>query len=87
MVKMRPELSIYLNAAGCLIVKLNKALYGLVVASQLWYKSLSVALMSFGLKRSSIDKCVFYGELDGHRIFMCVHVDDIGIFKHDGVAG
>jgi hypothetical protein len=86
LVKMKPELSIYLNINGCLVVVLLRALYGLVVASQLWYRALSKALISFGLKMSNIDKCVFYGEIDGHEIILFIHVDDIGILKKNDIV-
>jgi hypothetical protein len=86
LVSMQPELKNYMNANGCIIVLLLKALYGLVVASQLWYKSLSNALLSFGLKESYVDKCVFYGKIDGHEIILCIHVDDIGIIKKNNIV-
>jgi hypothetical protein len=83
---MKPELSVYANQNGCIVVSLLKALYGLVVASQLWYKALSKALISFGLKVSTVDKCVFYGNLNGHEIILFIHVDDIGILKKDDLV-
>jgi len=77
LIKTQPELAERVNSAGCLVVKLKKALYGLVVASQLWYIRLSDTLVSFGLKVSPVDKCVFCGVLNGHTMYACIHVDDI----------
>lgn len=81
-----PELAAYLNENGCLVVELLKALYGLVEAAQLWHIKLSEAMVSFGLKVSTIDRCVFYGVLHGHRLYACIHVDDIAVMSVDVVA-
>ena len=78
-VALHPELAVRLNAAGCLVVKLLKALYGLVVASQLWYLKLRDAFLSFGLVISTIDPCVFFGKIAGKDCILGVHVDDIVI--------
>jgi hypothetical protein len=58
MVAVEPEHHSKLNTNGCLVVQLDKALYGTVIASQLWYKKLSNALLSYGLTQSIIDRCV-----------------------------
>ena len=78
-----PELAEFLNSSGCLVVELLKALYGLVEAAQLWYLKLSTALTSFELQISLIDRCVFHGVLGGHKMYVCVHVDDIAVFSVD----
>jgi hypothetical protein len=86
MVAVEPEHQSKLNTNGCLVVQLEKALYGTVIASQLWYKKLSDGLLSFGLKQSIIDRCVFFGELKGHPVYICIHVDDIAVMHDDDAA-
>jgi hypothetical protein len=87
MVAVEPEHHSKLNSNGCLVVLLEKALYGTVIASQLWYKKLSDALLSTGLTQSIIDRCVFFGELKGHPVYICIHVDDIAIMHdHDAAV-
>ena len=85
LVAVEPEHEAKLNSNGCLVVLLQKALYGTVIASQLWYNRLSDGMLSFGLKQSLIDRCVFYGELKGHPVYICIHVDDIAVM-HDNDA-
>ena len=85
-VKARPELARFRNYKGQLVTKLLRALYGLVQASRLWYILLSETLMSFGFKRSKIDKCIFYGRLLGYLMFIGVHVDDMGVL-YEHMAG
>jgi hypothetical protein len=82
MVAVEPEHQSKLNTNGCLVVQLEKALYGTVIASQLWYKKLSDDLLSFGLKQFIIDRRVFFGELKGHPVYICIYVDDIAVM-HD----
>jgi hypothetical protein len=81
-----PTMEGNLNTAGSLIVQLNKALYGVVIASQLWYIKLRDKILSFGFHISVIDRCVFYGRLLGHLLYLCVHVDDIGIFSDNDAS-
>jgi hypothetical protein len=69
-----------------LVVQLEKALYKTVIASQLWYTKLSDDLLSFGLKQSIIDRCMFFGELKGHPVYICIHVDDIAVMHDDAAA-
>jgi hypothetical protein len=85
MVAVEPEHHSKLNTNGCL-VQLEKALYGTVIASQLWYTKLSDGLLSFGLKQSIIDRCVFFGELKGLPVYICFYVDDIAVMNDDNAA-
>jgi predicted alpha/beta superfamily hydrolase len=40
-------------------VRLQKALYGCVESSSLWYQNLRATMASLGYKRNEIDICVF----------------------------
>ena len=61
-----------------LIVKLDKALYGCLQASLLWYNKLTDVLFAGGFERNPYDPCVFSKrDADGGRCTLCVHVDDL----------
>ena len=67
----------FLCKNGEMILRLNKALYGIVEAPKLWYDTLSAFLMSNGFKRSELDLCYFYKRAEnGELIDLSVHVDD-----------
>jgi hypothetical protein len=71
MVAVEPEHHSKLNTNGCLVVQLEKALYGTVIASQLWYTKLSDGLLSSDLNsRSSIDVC----SSENSRVTPCTSV-------------
>ena len=62
---------------GTMIVKLDKALYGIVEAPKLWYDTFCSFLQVEGFQRSDLDPCYFFKRLDnGEMIDITVHVDD-----------
>lgn len=62
----------------CLILRLNKALYGLVESPLLWYEHFSATLKELGYTCCDSDRCVFYKVLpDGSKTSLCMHVDDL----------
>ena len=60
-----------------IVVKLKKALYGLVTASKLWYDRLKGTLTDIGLTSNKYDPCVFSGMFMNHLIHICCYVDDL----------
>ena len=48
----------YADKRGCVVVKLDKALYGCVESAALWYENLSATLMSLGFERNAYELCV-----------------------------
>ena len=64
---------------GDFILKLNKALYGQVVAPQRWFEKLSAALEKAGLKASANDPCLFLGD----KVICVVYCDDCLFFAKD----
>ena len=60
-----------------IIVKLKKALYGLVTASKLWYDRLKGVLIDIGLAIHPYDPCVFMGKYRDSLIVLSCYVDDI----------
>jgi hypothetical protein len=53
-------------------LRLKKSLYGLTQAPRLWFKHLTAALETLGLKQSAYDQCLFYGK----DLLVGFHVDD-----------
>jgi hypothetical protein len=51
------------------MVKLKRALYGIIQAAKLWYEKLVSVLIA--------DECVFIKDKDGKRIIIAFHVDDL----------
>ena len=60
-----------------MLVKLNKALYGLRQAPRLWCDTFKALLIKKGFKVSEMDDCRFIKSFeDGASIDLSVHVDD-----------
>ena len=77
-----PEFKDFIMPNGTMILKVKKAMYGLVESAWLWYKELERHLTSIGYKASSSDRALFYKRTmkDGVCIasnIASVHVDDI----------
>ena len=77
MVEMDPEVKRFVEPRGTIVVKINKALYGLQESAKLWYDTLHKALERIGLHRSNYDHALFYQEVEGELIIVIVYVDDM----------
>lgn len=49
----------YLDDKGCIVVRLDKALYGCVESAALWYENLSDALGAAGYVKNRYEMCVY----------------------------
>ena len=78
-VQLDDRYSNYMNNDGSIIVKLDKALYGCVQSSKLWYDQLCEALSTMGYVQNDDDKCIFNRTMKGNQATICVHVDDLMI--------
>lgn len=77
-----PEYRAYALPNGTMILRVQKAMYGLIESAWLWYKELEKHLLSIGYTVSSSDRALFYKKTfrDGVCIasnIASVHVDDI----------
>lgn len=79
LVQSRPSVKPFFRGDGSLKVKLDKALYGTIQASRLWYTMLSNLFVSHGFRMNRYDKCIFYKYHMGENIIICAHVDDVFI--------
>ncbi len=75
--KIRPDVQNLINERGELYLKLNKALYGSIQASKLWWEEISGFLKSLGFKPNPYDQCVFNKRVGMHDITIGVYVDDL----------
>ena len=81
-VESMPEYKDFVRPNGTMILKVLKAMYGLVESAWLWYKELERHLVSIGYTVSDNDRGLFYKKVfkNGKCIasnFASVHVDDI----------
>jgi hypothetical protein len=81
LVELFPELSRYVDKSGRLLVKILKALYGLVQSAALWYKVLTGFLQSLGFIPNSLDNCVMNMRSNGRDITVVLYVDDLLILS------
>ena len=77
-----PEYANYIMPDGKMILKVKKAMYGLVESAWLWYKELEKHLTSIGYNVSTSDRALFHKKImkDGICVasnIASVHVDDI----------
>jgi histone deacetylase 1/2 len=76
-----PELVEYRTEDGKLIVKIEKALYGLVQSAALWFATLTKFLKSLGFVANEIDPCVMSKVTTTGVITIVLYVDDILIMS------
>mmetsp|Transcript_19348 Transcript_19348/g.48397 ORF Transcript_19348/g.48397 Transcript_19348/m.48397 type:complete len:547 (+) Transcript_19348:1560-3200(+) len=86
MVSIDARFARFVGTSGTMVARLNKALYGCVVAAKLWYELLRMNLESQGFQRSPVDMCVFARTKKSKTTMCSVHVDDVKIFAPDTYA-
>ena len=95
LMQLDPSFEIGKMDDGSCIVRLNKALYGLIESAKLWYEHLSGTLISLGFEANRYDPCVFNIMRNGAQCSTCFHVDDLLVtskepgnisFVHEGLS-
>jgi hypothetical protein len=77
-VELDPSYTLGIDRDGTLLVKLDKALYGCIESSKLWYDNLSNKLKSLGFVANERDSCVFnLKTTSGAQLTVAVYVDDL----------
>jgi len=80
MISIDSRFARFAGPSGTMIARLNRALYGCVVAAKHWYELLRKTLEKLGFVRSPADMCMFARQ-DKVGTTMCsVHVDDVKVF-------
>ena len=81
-----PEYRPFVNADGTLLLSLEKALYGLVESSKLWYDVITGFLIGIGFKANAKERCVLNLAHCGSQLSVVVYVDDLLITCADAVG-
>ena len=80
LIKIIPDYLQYKTDRGNIIVRLDKALYGCVQSSKLWYEKITSVLKEIGYDQNIYDQCVMNRkESDGSQSTILFHVDDLMI--------
>jgi len=74
LVKLVPAWQSLMSNEGTLVLKLNKALYGLVESARLWNDEISGTLLSAGFAQSAQDPCLYTHA--AKMLSLVVYVDD-----------
>lgn len=61
------------------VCRLKKSLYGLKQSARSWNKKLNEVLLGLGFEQSIHDECLYEAKIQGAKIFILVHVDDMMI--------
>lgn len=77
LIQLMPFYSSFQLGDGSIIVRLDKALYGCVEASSLWFANLCGALSDYGFTPNPYDPCVFNKWGNGNQLTVVLHVDDL----------
>jgi hypothetical protein len=67
----------FVQPDGSIVVQLQKALYGCVESSKLWYDNLTSKLTSIGFVRNKKDPCVMNRSFNGKQLSVVIYVDDL----------
>ena len=77
LIRIDPTYADFKEKNGSVVVKLDKALYGCIESSKLWYDFVSEWLLSLGFMVSDRDPCVFNVTTPaGYQCTVVIHVDD-----------
>ena len=60
-----------------MVVKLGKALYGLIESAKIWYQHITFSLKTLGFTMNPKKPCVWNKMVDGNQITVCIYVDDL----------
>ena len=78
MIKLSPDYAKYTDHRGCIVVRLEKALYGCVESAALWHEHLSDTLKGLGFSKNKHEWCVFNrSDSKGVQCTIALHVDDL----------
>ena len=71
------------KGVALLYVKMNKTLYGLLKSALLFYEKLVEYLEAYGFRVNPNDPCVANNMINGNKITVTWHVDDLKVSHHD----
>ena len=62
------------------VCKLVKSLYGLKQAPKQWHENFDSAILSFGFRHNTADKCIYSKFTSDYGVIVCLYVDEMLIF-------
>jgi len=62
-----------------MLVKIDKAMYGLVQSARLWYDTITGVLKKAGYSPNPMDGCVWNKMVNGNQVTIVIYVDDLAI--------
>ena len=74
---LEPKYQEFVRKDGTMLVKLNKALYGLIEAPRRWHETATDKLISIGFKQSSIEPCLYIYRRGDVMCYAVRYVDDV----------
>ena len=76
--ELDPTYEQFKDEKGCIVVRLDRALYACVESASLWYEHLVGTLNRLGYIKNEYDKCVSNTVLEGRvQVTITIHVDDL----------
>ncbi|KAA8493398.1 Copia protein [Porphyridium purpureum] len=82
LVRLDPKYVLYLRPSGSMVCKLNKTLYGTLIAARQWHGKVSGLFARMGFKANPNDACVFNRD----STTMIIHLDDVMIMSESDRA-
>jgi hypothetical protein len=77
-----PEVAEFIRDDGKLIVRVDKAMYGLIQSAKLWYNTLTKFLKENGFNVCPSDECIMVKHTTGQEVIVVIlYVDDILILS------
>lgn len=70
-----------LNCENNMVCRLNKSLYGLKQAPRTWNSKFDLVLKKLGFINSKADQCVYVGQVNDEKCYLCLYVDDGLLFS------
>jgi len=71
------------SGRGLMYGEMNRAVYGHMLSSILWYQKLKGHLEEWGFEMNPYDECVFNKMVDGAQCTILYHVDDLKVSHRD----
>ena len=59
------------------VCKLVKSLYGLKQAPKQWHEKFDSAILSFGFRHNTADKCIYSKFTSDYGVIVCLYIDDM----------
>src|SRR3954462_6930621 len=68
------------------VCRLVKSLYGLKQAPKEWHAKFDTAILKFGFRYNSADRCLYSKTTSAYKVLVCLYVDDMLIVSTDMVG-